>query len=512
MEKYVIGVDIGTTYAKAILFDSKGHEVVVEKGKIAHYADKPLHMEMDMTEVYEEVSYLIKRLVENNNVTKEQILALGIGGQSEGLWPVGYDGEPCGRAIMWCDARATEISQQIMSSPERMMKIFDISGGIVTGASGSSISRWLKEHEPERYEKIQWIGTCFDWIKFKMTGEMTMSNTYTADLLDIRTLKYSDELIELYDVEHLRPKLPPLRAMSKNHAPLSKEAAEKMNLCEGIPVVGGPFDMVACSLGVGASEPGVVAVIMGTSNMIAYPVEDPEGVPTEEGNAIKRPHACDNMWMQLTGTMTCTPNFDWAIEQFGKACGVEKGEYSKLEEVMERVPIGCDGLIYHPYISPTGERAPFANPYARAQFTGISLDHTSAHMLRAVYEGVIYSIWDCMCVLRQYDIKELRVAGGGGRSPFIMQMLADITGVKTVRMKGNEEGARGSALIAGVAAGKFENMRVAANKILEVEREFHPNPENTRKYQEIYKLYKKIRLNSEEFWTYRDEIMRNVKN
>lgn len=511
MEKYVIGVDIGTTYAKAILFDGKGHETAVEKGKILHYSDEPRHMEMDMSEVYEEVSLLIKRLVQNNDVSKEQILALGVGGQSEGLWPVGYNGEPCGRAIMWCDSRASEISAEIMSSPENLMRIFELSGGVVTGASGSSISRWILENEPERYEKIKWIGTCFDWIKFKMTGEMTMSNTYTADLLDIRKLEYSDELMQLYKVEHLKEKLPPLRCMSKNNAPLSKEAAERMGLNPGIPVVGGPFDMIACSLGVGASEPGVVAVIMGTSNMIAYPIENPEGVQLEDGNAVKRPHACDNMWMQLTGTMTCTPNFDWAISQFGKACGIEKGEYDKLEEAMSEVPIGCEGLIYHPYLSTTGERAPFMNPYARAQFTGISLNHTAAHMLRAVYEGVIYSIYDCMQVLRRYDIQELRVAGGGGRSPFIMQMLADITGVKTVRMKGNEEGARGSALIASVAAGKFADMRTAANKILEVEREFCPNEENTKKYRKVYELYQKVRVDSEAIWAEREKMLQEIE-
>lgn len=506
MEKYFIGTDIGTTYAKVILFNSKGQEADIEKGSIGHYSDKPGYMEMDMLEVYEEVCLLVKRLMEKNNLEPEQVLGLGVGGQSEGLWPVGFDGNPCGRAMIWCDTRAAEYAGRICAEPEKLAKIIEISGGPVTAASGSMIGRWMMDHEPERFENMQWFGTCFDWLKFKMTGEITMSSSYTADLLDIHKMEYSDELFRLYGVEALKAKMAPVRKMSENYAALNAESAEKMGLLAGIPVVGGPFDMLACALGVGAVDPGIVAVVLGTSNIVVYPQSQSKGLKPE-GMAMERPHACDGRWTQMTGTMTCTPNFDWAISRFGKACGVEKGEYVKAEKVMEEIPIGCNGLIYHPYLSSAGERAPMVNSMARAQFTGLTLDHTDAHMLRAVYEGVLYSIYDCMQVLKTYNIKEIRVAGGGGRSPFVMQMLADISGVKTIRMKGDEEGARGSALIASVAAGKFDDMREAAIKILEVDKEYFPNPENTKKYREVYALYKKIWTDSEGFWAERENML-----
>lgn len=506
MEKYIIGADVGTTFAKVILFDAGGNEVDVMKGSIRHFSEQPLYMEMDMREVYDEVCNLIKGIKEKNSLEKEQIVGLGIGGQSEGLWPIGYDGEPCGHGIMWCDARASEIAGRLFADPEKLAEVMNLSGSVLTGGSGGAIIRWIMENEPERFEKIQWIGTCFDWLKFKMTGEMTLGSSYTADLLNVHTLEYSDELLQLYDVEAVKSKIPPFRKMSENFASLSGHAARKMGLCEGIPVVGGPFDMVSCALGVGAVDPGCVAVVLGTSNIVAYPQDSSVGIKTN-GMAVLRPHACDERWVKMVGTMTCTPNFDWAIHRFGNACGVSEGQYEKLEEVMGQIPIGCDGVVYHPYLSPTGERSPFMNPTARAQFTGLSLNHTAAHMLRAVYEGVGYSIMDCMDVMSAYEIKELRVAGGGGRSPFIMQMLADMAGVKTVKMKGAEEGAKGSAIVASVAAGKFEDIKEAADRILEVEKEYIPNPDNTAKYKKMYGLYRKIREDSEGFWGERESVM-----
>lgn len=506
MEKYIIGTDIGTTVAKAILFDKEGREVDSHVGAIRHFSDNPLYMEMDMLEVYDEVCKLIKEIKDKNHLKPEQIVGTGLSGQGEGLWPVGFDGEPCGNAAMWCDARAGEIAAGFMADGEKLNKMMSIAGGVCTGGSGGALTRWMIENEPERFEKIQWIGTCFDWLKFKMTGEMTLGESYTADVLDVHKVEYSDELMKTYGIEAAREKLPPLKRSTDNWAPLNTDSAEKMGLTEGIPVVGGPFDMIACAVGVGAVEPGNVAIVMGTSNIIAYPMEDPSGVEVK-GVAIIKPHVCEGRWMRMVGTMTCTPNFDWAIKQFGPALGVGKGEYDKVEKILEEIPIGCGGLIYHPYLSTTGERSPFMDSNARAQFTGLSLDHTTAHMLRAVYEGVGYSIMDCMDVMEQYDVKQFRVSGGGARSPFIMQMLADMTGVETVSMQGREAGAKGAAIVASVATGTFCDMKEAVDKILTIQERYTPNKENTKKYRKMYELFREIREVSAQFWCSREKLL-----
>lgn len=370
-------------------------------------------------------------------------------------------------------------------------KLIFKSAQLITFQKNLFIWKWIIKHDPERFEKIQWIGTCFDWLKYKMTGEMTLGESYTADLLNVHTLEYSDELFGVYGIEAAKKKIPPLKRTIENAAPLNIISTEKMGLCPGIPVVGGPFDMVACAVGVGAIDPGNVAVVLGTSNIIAYPMTDSVGEAVN-GVAILKPHVCENRWIRMVGTMTCTPNFDWAINRFGPALGIEKGDYTHVEKVLNTISLGCKGLVYHPYLSTTGERCPFMNPVARAQFTGLSLEHTAAHMLRAVYEGVGYSLMDCISVLAAYPVNQFRVCGGGARSPFIMQMLADMTGIETVCMKGQQAGARGAAIIASVAAGAFQNIKEATDKILVVKESYKPNLKNKEKYQKMYQLYQAI--------------------
>lgn len=507
MEQYVIGTDIGTTVAKVILFDKRGTEVDVVTGAIQHYSDQPLYMEMEMEDVYTEVCRLIRILVANNNLLPEQIAGIGLSGQGVGLWPIGYDGKPVGRAMMWCDARGGEIAMRLMGDAEQMMRILDVSGSALSGGSGSMLVRWLIENDPERLEKIRYVGTCFDWLKYRMTGDMTLGESYTADCLDIHTMEYSDELFEIFGIAECKEKWPPLKRTVHNSAPLSAQGAFDLGLREGTPVTAGPFDMPACAVGMGVLHPGTVGIVMGTSNIVCYPItHSREHMPKSLTTTI--PHVCDGRWLRLTGTMTCTPNFDWAISRFGPACGVEKGEYDKLEAIMNEVPLGCDGLVYHPYLSTTGERAPFFNPSARGQFSGLSLNHTAAHMLRAVYEGVGYSILDCMLqTMPDYPVKQFRVSGGGSRSPFIMQMLADMTGVETVTTNAREVGAKGSAICASVACGIYDDIFTEVERVVKVEKVYHPDPERTKKYRKMYELFLTIREGAPAHWMKREEVL-----
>lgn len=381
MEKYIIGTDIGTTVAKAILFDKNGTETDIVTGAIPHYSEQPLFMEMDMNEVYREVCRLIRILVAKNNLSREQIIAIGLSGQGVGLWPIGFDGEPVGRAMMWCDARGGEFAAAYLSDMAKLMQMISLSGGVVSGGSGSMLLKWLEKYDPARLEKIRYIGTCFDWLKFRMTGDMTLGESYTADCLDIHKMEYSDELFQLYGLEKYKNKWPPLRRTTENFAPLNARGASDLGLNEGTPVTAGPFDMPACAVGVGAIDPGCVSVVLGTSNIVCYPLADSVGTPTT-GMAVTNPHVCSGRWLRMVGTMTCTPNFDWAISNLGPACGIKKGEYSKVDELLASVPLGCGGLVYHPYLSPTGERSPFMNPSARAQFTGLSLNHKHEELKR----------------------------------------------------------------------------------------------------------------------------------
>ncbi len=512
MGKYMIGMDVGTSVVKVLLYDENGNEVSMVKDKLQHFSPEPLQMEIDMQESANTVVGAIAKIVKDNGLKPDEVQAISLTGQAEGLWPVGFDGKCLGNAIMWSDSRAHKEATEYLIDMEKLQRIYEISGGFTTPGGVSAVLMWLKKNDLDRYNKIKWIGTCSNWIKYFLTDEMTMECTYPADLFDTHTLEISDELLEIYDIKEVKDKLPPLRTALDNFSPLSESMAKELGLQQGIPVFAVSHDMILCQIGSGLIRTDQMSCVVGTSNNNGFLQETSDVMPLVP--SIQRGYVIPGKWTKMSGISTATPNIEWAIKNIGSSYVAEAEEkncsvFDVIEEHIRKIPLGCEGVVYHPHISPAGERAP-SNPFARAQFTGICLEHSTDHMMRAVYEGVGYGIFYSIKSLGDRKINEVRLSGGGASSEFLSQMIADMVGVEVVTVEKNELGTNGTVIVASVALGKYKNFEEAIEKTVLIKKRFKPNMENHKKYESMFKLYNEISENATSYWQLRDEIMKTL--
>lgn len=503
MAKYIVGVDAGTSKVKSIVFDAAGEELCVSSRKVELLTPAPGLVEQDMKAVWQSVKETIRDVLEHSHICPDDVAAIAITAQADGLWLVGPDGEPVQNAISWTDGRAMDICLRwYMDGTDR--KIYDSVGSTFYPGSYICLIRWLLDHQPEVLEKAEWFGTCKDWIKFCMTGEMSGDDSF-AVLADISARKNNPDMVGVYGFEPVLHKIPEMREAQKNHAPLTAQAAAELGLPAGIPVFGGPIDVVSCPIGAGVVNEGDSCVILGTTTMVDFAQDTPDSEPPVVGFTLMS--SFPQKWVRAFGVMAGTPNIEWAIGSIGRKymdAAQAKGTnvYDEIEACISQIPLGSGGVMYHPFITQAGERAPFVKPTAKAQFFGISMEHTTDHLMRAVYEGIGFSVMDCIHTAKTKPTS-LRLIGGGSKSPFICQMLADMSGLEVLIPEGHEFGAKGSAIVAAVSLGLFPNVQDAVDQCVRITKKFTPNPENTAKYQKLYELYVAVYKSVWDVWDLR---------
>jgi sugar (pentulose or hexulose) kinase len=273
-------------------------------------------------------------------------------------------------------------------------------------------------------------------------------------------------------------------------------------------VIAGMMDVAATTLGTGAIRPGQACSIVGTSFLNCFLLDKPGFEPRGVGVQMR---TTNSVWLRAMVNTAGTINLDWFLDQL---CAAERADpklagsdiYRWAEAQAASVPVGANGLLYHPYLSNAGVISPFFHPAARAQFFGLSVDHTRAHMLRAVYEGVALSMRDCVTAIPD-AIDEWFMAGGGSRSGFWCQMFADCTGKTILVPEGEEFGARGVAMLAGVATGIYADVADAARTVSRVRRRFEPDPGLTERYARLHDIYKGVHRHLREDWWDRFNMM-----
>ncbi len=507
MEKYIIGIDAGTSKIKSVLFDKHGAELFVSSEKVELITPRPGWVEQDMNGVWQSVMRTVKDLMERAMLPAEAVLAVAITGQADGVWLVDDKGEPVCNAINWTDSRALDKCIQWMSDGTDR-KIFEIIGSTFYPGSQIVLTSWLLENEPELLHRARWNCTCKDWIKFKFTGTMSCDESFNI-FGNTRERRWDDRLMDIYGFAEVQDQFPPVRTILENHDPLLPEIAQQLGLNAGIPVFGGPFDFVANAIGTGTLNDGDACAVIGTTTNLSFAQNQCSYAPENVGYTLCS--AGSDKWIRAFGVMAGTPNLEWTIGNLGMKyilAAQQKGidVFDEVESCVEQIPLGSGGLIYHPYMLPGGERSPFVKPTARAQFFGLGVEHTVDHMMRAVYEGIAYSVQDCFRC-REKAPTTLRVAGGGSKSKFGCQMLADVTGVDVVTVQGHEFGARGTAMVAAYALGLYDSMEQAVEQCVHERHRYVPDPEKTRKYAEYFRLYQDIYRQVWDLWDARAALM-----
>lgn len=491
---YVIGVDLGTSGTKTVLFDEKGTVIASATVEYPLYQPKNGYAEQEPTDWYNAAVSTIKTVLAKSGVNAADIAGLGISGQMHGLVMLDENNEVIRRSIIWCDQR-TEKEVEEMNEKLGREKLIEITANpALTGWTAAKIL-WVRNNEPENYAKCRHILLPKDYVRFMLTGDYAteVSDASGMQLLDVPHRCWSKKVCDALDIDMAM--LPKVYESCEVTGTISKAAAELTGLKEGTIVVGGAGDNAAAAVGTGVVTDGKAFTTIGTSGVVFAHTSnisiDPKG----------RVHTCcaavPGAWHIMGVTQAAGLSLRWFRDNF---CGDEISTaklmnvdtYEIMTAEAQTVPIGSERLLYLPYLM--GERTPHLDPNARGMFFGLSAIHTKKHLLRAVMEGVSYSLRDCVEICREMgiNVSDMMACGGGGTSPLWRQMLADLYGCPVKTAASKEGPALGVAILAMVGAGIYKSVPEACAAIVKVDKTQQPIAENIPEYEKFYKLYTKI--------------------
>jgi sugar (pentulose or hexulose) kinase len=506
-DQYLLGLDIGTSLIKTVIFDLTGAEVGLGTQKVKVDSPQPGWFQQDMDAVWQGAAVSMREAIAAAGIDPAKIAVVGPTGQGDGAWMIDAACQPVGPAPLWNDGRAGEIINR-WEEVGILSELFKQGGTVLWPGAQAAILAWLRQNDPDAFDRIDTVFCCKDWIKFKLTGQICTDETDgSIPFMSMATRQYDDGQLALLQMDDVKTKLPPVKMAHEVMGYITAEAAAETGLMAGTPVVAGLLDVAANAVGIGAINAGQSFTLLGTTALNAIILDEPILDPVDVGATVC--HGLPGRWMRVLGAMAGTPNLDWYLANMGEIFQVEADNqsvdvYTLLEKAVSETPVGAGGVIFHPYLQ--GERAPFLNPAARAGFFGVSAETTRRHLARAVYEGVAFSIRDCFESIEP-GVQEVMLAGGGANSPTWCQILADATGCTMVVPAGTQLGTLGAALVGAVGVGLFENLDQAVERCVKIDRTYTPNPNNCQKYDALYQLYRHLIEPMASFWAARQKLL-----
>lgn len=482
---YFLGMDISTTGSKALLIDQQGAVLGSASSPHTLSTPKPLWSEQDPQEWWQAAISSIRSLITQTQIDPHQIAAIGLTGQMHGLVLLDEDGEVLRPAILWNDQRTQAQCDQIHQIIGRE-KFIQISGNVALPGFTAPKILWVAQHEPEIYARARHVLLPKDYIRYKLTNVYAMDKADGSGtvLFDIKTRDWSDELLEALQIP--REWMPQAYEGPQITGTISREAAALTGLLEGTPVVAGGGDQAAQAVGVGAVEPGIIGLTVGTSGVVF--ATTPSGLIEPEGRLHAFCHAVPGLWHFMGVMLSAAGSLQWYRDTL--APGIS---FDDLLQEAEAVPPGCEGLLFLPYLS--GERTPYPDPLARGAFIGLTLRHTRAHMTRAVLEGVAFGLKDCFNLILNAgleQITQIRASGGGTKGALWRQILADVLESELVMVNTSEGAAFGAALLAGVGAGAWQDVLSACHQTIKIIGHTQPNPDSYQAYRHAHSIYQKL--------------------
>jgi len=482
---WFLGIDVGTGGTRAVLVDGAGK--LVAGASSEHAAFKSAHpgwAEQDPEDWWRAAQEAIHDVLAAAPEPREQIAAIGLTGQMHGAVMLDENGAVLRPSLIWCDTR-TQPECDWLTEKIGYERLIELTCNPALPNFTLTKLLWVKQHEPEIFAKIRHILCPKDYVRYRLTGEFAIDVQEASGtlLLDVTHRRWSKEVAEAAGIDESW--LPKLYESPEVCARISQDAAAKTGLTAGTPVVAGAGDQGAGAVGMGILQPGSVSATIGTSGVVfaatANPTKDPKG------RLHTFCHAVPGLWHVMGVTQSAGLSFRWLKETFFSGM-----DYDALTYEAAKIPAGSDGLEWAPYL--LGERTPHLDPEVRAAFARISSGHTAAHFVRAVLEGVAYSLQDTFTLFAELGIpvSGIRLGGGGARGPLWRKIQAGVYGHAVEVLSAEEGGAFGSALLAGVGAGHWATLDEACAQAIEVAERIEPEETEVAAYKAGYAQWRKL--------------------
>ena len=481
---YLMGLDISTTSAKALIVNEVGDVIAIGSTPQPISQPRPLWSEQNPVDWWNGITNSIRQALSEASLHGEDISAIGLTGQMHGMVLLDAKGEALRPAILWNDQR-TQAQCDAMTAAIGHQRLIELTGNpAVTGFTAPKIL-WVRDNEPQIYAQIKQVLLPKDYIRYKLTDVYAtdLAGASGTSLLNVAERAWSPNVLAALDIPD--EWLPPVHEGIQVTATISQAGAAATGLKAGTPVVGGGGDQAAGAIGMGCVTADTIGVTVGTSGVVFAPLDAYVYEPNGRLHAFC--HAVPNTWHFMGVMLSAAGNLQWYKDRFAPELG-----FDRLLAEAASVPAGSEGLFFLPYLS--GERTPHPDPLARAAFIGMTSRHSRGHLTRAVLEGVAFGLKDSFTLIDQAGLPEhfeVRISGGGAKSIVWQQIIADVLAAPLINVNTTEGGAFGAAILASITAGIFDDVRSACAAMIQTGEQVEPGKDQAD-YAERYHIYQSL--------------------
>ena len=490
--RYLMGIDNGGTFSKAAIFDENGRQISVASVPTVTITPKPGYTERDMEELWQVNAQAVKQAIEKSGIDPADIAGVSFSGHGKGLYLVGKDGKPSYNGIISTDARAWNYVKK-WKEDGTAKKVYEKTYQDILACQPVSLLAWLKDNCPEVIESTKYVFAVKDYVRYCMTGEAyaEMSDFSGGNLVNMVTGEYDRELMELFGIGEVYDMLPPLKNAADVCGYVTKEASELTLLPEGTPVSAGMFDVNACGIASGLSDEDKMCMIAGTWSNNEFIAKEPVLNGTVALNSM---FCIPGYYLIEESSPTSAGNMEWFIRNlmnYEKAEAKENGSsvYDITNEWVASIEPQDNNIIFLPFLNGSNEDA-----LAKGTFIGLTAYHNKKHMLRAVYEGIVFShLTHVKKLLRNREVPEsIRLSGGAANSDVWVQIFADALQIPIDVIEDKELGAQGAAIAAGIAAGIYADYNDGIAKTVTITKRVQPRVEYKEIYEKKYQTYRRV--------------------
>ena len=487
---YVLGIDVGTSGTRALVIDQGGRIVASATEEHAAFASPKIGWaEQAPEDWWRACGVALQRALAAGNIAADQIACVGLSGQMHGAVMLDESDNVVRPALIWCDVR-TETQCKALTEKIGAERLIRLTCNPALTNFTLTKFLWVRENEPDNWKRIRSLMLPKDYVRFRLTGERAtdMADASGTLMLDVTNRRWSSEVLDAIQID--KSLLPALFESPDVCGKISNAGAKATGLKLGTPVVAGAGDQAAGAIGMGIVTPGAVSATIGTSGVVFAATDRPALDP--QGRLHTFCHAIPGRWHVMGVTQSAGLSLRWFRDNFGAKGDGHGDAYERLSEEAATVVPGSEDLLWTPYLM--GERTPHLDPNARAALVGLTASHTRAHVVRAILEGVAFSLKDSFTIFEEMNVpvKTIRLGGGGARSGLWRQIQADVYDHQVEIVEAEEGAAYGAAILAGVGAKIWPSVDAACEAIVRVATRVPPQANAAKRMKQSYAAYRKV--------------------